>query len=108
LPIRDLKSDDWTLQTLINTYPDSEYLSKAKLAMRIPITYEGGVSGFTQAEADTRIHHLFSPLLGSAGSTVPRGNGALPVDSKSDRDQTEALLAESEFKEFLLKYPDSP
>jgi len=28
--------------------------------------------------------------------------------AKSDRDQTEALQADAEFKEFLLKYPDSP
>src|SRR5579859_7132330 len=39
-----------TLQTLINTYPDSEYLSKAKLAIADSYYKEGGVSGLTQAE----------------------------------------------------------
>ena len=28
--------------------------------------------------------------------------------AKADRDQTEAKVADAEFKEFLLKYPDSP
>jgi outer membrane protein assembly factor BamD len=28
--------------------------------------------------------------------------------AKADRDQTDAIIADAEFKEFLLKYPDSP
>src|SRR3989304_1731595 len=34
-----------TLQTLINTYPDSEYLAKAKLAIADSYYREGGSSG---------------------------------------------------------------
>ena len=41
-----------TLQTLINTYPDSEFLSKSKLAIADSYYNEGGVSGLTQAEAE--------------------------------------------------------
>ena len=33
-----------TLQTLINTYPDSEYLAKAKLSIADSYYAEGGVS----------------------------------------------------------------
>ena len=39
-----------TLQTLINTYPDSEYLAKAKLAIADSYYKEGGTAGLTQAE----------------------------------------------------------
>jgi len=52
-----------TLQTLINTYPDSEYLSKAKLAIADSYYDEGGVSGFTQAEAEYKDSSPFSPRL---------------------------------------------
>ena len=39
-----------TLQTLINTYPDSEYIAKAKLAIADSWYREGGTAGLTQAE----------------------------------------------------------
>src|SRR5271166_4504426 len=37
------------LQTLINTYPDSDYLAKAKLAIADSFYKEGGTSNLTQA-----------------------------------------------------------
>src|ERR1700722_16025971 len=37
------------LQTLINTYPDSEYLAKAKLGVADSYFNEGGESNLTQA-----------------------------------------------------------
>src|SRR6266550_4046936 len=37
------------LQTLLNTYPDSEYLAKAKLAVADSYYKEGGMTGLTQA-----------------------------------------------------------
>src|SRR5882757_8484835 len=39
------------LQTLINTYPDSEYLAKAKLAIADSYFKEGGTANTTQAVA---------------------------------------------------------
>lgn len=38
-----------TLQTLLNAYPDSEFLAKAKLAIADSYYSQGGVSGLTQA-----------------------------------------------------------
>src|SRR5271170_6099272 len=38
-----------SLQTLVNTYPDSEYLAKAKLAVADSYFKEGGTSNMTQA-----------------------------------------------------------
>jgi outer membrane protein assembly factor BamD len=98
-----------TLQTLINTYPDSEYLSKAKLAIADSYYNEGGVSGFTQAESEYKDFITFFPTAPEAPEAQYRvGMAHFRMMAKADRDQTEALLAEVEFKEFLLKYPDSP
>jgi len=98
-----------TLQTLINTYPDSEYLSRAKLSIADSYYSEGGVSGLTQAEAEYKDFITFFPTAPEAPEAQFRvGMAHFRLMAKADRDQTEALLAEAEFKEFLLKYPDSP
>ena len=98
-----------TLQTLINTYPDSEYLSKAKLAIADSYYKEGGVSGLTQAEAEYKDFITFFPTAPEAPEAQYRaGMAHHRLMAKADRDRQEAKLAEGEFKEFLLKYPDSP
>jgi len=98
-----------TLQTLINTYPDSEYLAKAKLAIADSYYKEGGISGLTQAEAEYKDFITFFPTAPEAPEAQFRvGLAHFHLMGKSDRDRQEALLAEAELKEFLLKYPDSP
>jgi outer membrane protein assembly factor BamD len=98
-----------TLQTLINTYPDSEYLSKAKLSIANSYYNEGGISGLTQAEAEYKDFITFFPTAPEAPEAQFRvGMAHYRMMAKADRDQTEALIADAEFKEFLLKYPDSP
>lgn len=97
-----------TLQTLINTYPDSEYLSKAKLSIADSYYSEGGVSGLTQAEAEYKDFITFFPTAPEAPEAQFRaGMAHFRMMAKADRDRTEAKLAEAELKEFLLKYPDS-
>ncbi len=98
-----------TLQTLINTYPDSEYLAKAKLAIADSYYNEGGVSGLTQSEAEYKDFITFFPTAPEAPEAQFRaGMAHYRLMAKADRDRTEAKLAEAEFKEFLLKYPDNP
>jgi outer membrane protein assembly factor BamD len=98
-----------TLQTLINTYPDSEYLAKAKLAIADSYYNQGGVSGLTQAEAEYKDFRTFFPTAPEAPEAQYRiGMAHFRMMAKADRDQTEARLAEAELKEFLLQYPDSP
>jgi outer membrane protein assembly factor BamD len=98
-----------TLQTLINTYPDSEFLSRAKLEIADSYYNEGGVSGLTQAEAEYKDFITFFPTAPEAPEAQFRvGMAHYRLMAKADRDETEARLAEAEFKEFLLKYPDSP
>src|SRR5947209_20000704 len=41
-----------TLQTLINTYPDSEYIARAKLAVADSWYAEGGSTAMQQAEIE--------------------------------------------------------
>ena len=97
-----------TLQTLMNTYPDSEYLAKSKLAIADSYYKEGGVSGLTQAEIEYKDFITFFPTAPEAPEAQFRvGMAHFHLMGKPDRDRQEARLAEAEFKEFLLKYPDS-
>jgi outer membrane protein assembly factor BamD len=98
-----------TLQTLLNAYPDSEYLARAKLAIADSYYQQGGVSGLTQAEAEYKDFITFFPTAPEAPEAQFRaGMAHFKLMGKPDRDLTETRLAEAELKEFLLKYPDSP
>src|SRR5262249_62162488 len=55
-----------TLQTLINTYPDSEYLAKAKLAIGDSFYKEGGSANMTQAIQAYKDFGIFFPFLPEA------------------------------------------
>jgi outer membrane protein assembly factor BamD len=95
-----------TLQTLINTYPDSEYLSKAKLEIADSYYRQGGVSGLTQAEAEYKDFITFFPTAPEAPMAEYRaGMSHFRLMGKEDRDTQEAEQAEAEFKVFLQKYP---
>jgi outer membrane protein assembly factor BamD len=97
-----------TLQTLINTYPDSEYLAKAKLAIADSFYGEGGVSGLTQSVAEYKDFITFFPFLDEAAYAQYRVAMAhYRMMEKPDRDRTQALEAEAEFQTMLLKYPKS-
>ncbi len=97
------------LQSLINTYPDSEYLSQAKLAIANSYYQQGGISGLTEAEAEYKDFITFFPTAPEAPMSQYRaGMCHYRLMGKADRDQTEAQDAAEEFREFLLKFPDSP
>jgi len=98
-----------TLQTLLNTYPDSEYLAKAKLAIANSYYRQGGVAGLTEAEAEYKDFITFFPTAPEAPVAQYRVAMAhFRLMGKPDRDLSQARLAQAEFKEFLLKYSDSP
>ena len=97
-----------TLQTLINTYPDSEFLAKAKLAIAESYYNEGSVAGLTQADAEYKDFITFFPTAPEAPEAQFRvGMAHFRMMARADRDRVEARLAEAELKEFLLKYPDN-
>ena len=97
-----------TLQTLINTYPDSEYLAKAKLAVADSYYKEGGTSGMTQAVAEYQDFITFFPFLDEAAyAQMQIGMTHYRRMEKPDRDRNEALEAEAAFQTYLQKYPSS-
>ena len=98
-----------SLQTLINSYPDSEYLAKAKLAVADSYYKEGGVEGLTQAIAEYKDFETFFPFLPEASyAQMQVGMAHYRMMEKADRDDTQAQFAEQEFQTFLLKYPKDP
>jgi len=97
------------LQTLINTYPDSEYLAKAKLAIADSYYKEGGSANLTQAIAGYKDFIVFFPFLPEAPyAQIQVAMTHYKEMAKPDRDRTEAKAAEEEFQTFLAKYPKDP
>jgi outer membrane protein assembly factor BamD len=98
-----------SLQTLINTYPDSEYLAKAKLAIADSYYKEGGTANFTQAIQAYKDFEIFFPFLPEASyAQIQVANTHYRQLAKPDRDRTEAKAAEEEYQTFLEKYPKDP
>ncbi len=96
-------------QTLINTYPDSEYLAKAKLGVADSFYKEGGTSSLTQAVEEYKNFIVFFPFLDEAAyAQMQVGMAHYKMMEKADRDNSHAEAAEDEFRAFLLKYPQSP
>jgi outer membrane protein assembly factor BamD len=96
-------------QTLINTYPDSEYLAKAKLGVADSFYKEGGTSSLTQAIEEYKNFIVFFPFLDEAAyAQMQVGMAHYKLMEKADRDNSHAEAAEDEFRAFLMKYPQSP
>jgi len=98
-----------TLQTLMNTYPESEYLAKAKLAIADSYYKEGGASGMLQSVAEYQDFITFFPFLDEAAyAQMQIGMAHYRRMEKPDRDRTEAMAAENAFQVLLQKYQDGP
>ena len=98
-----------SLQTLINTYPDSEYLAKAKLAIADSYYKEGGSANMTQAIQSYKDFEIFFPFLPEASyAQIQVANTHYKEMAKPDRDRSEAKMAEEEYQTFLEKYPKDP
>ena len=97
------------LQTLINTYPDSEYLAKAKLGIADSYYKEGGTANMAQAIQGYKDFIVFFPFLPEAAyAQLQVANAHYQQMAKPDRDRSEAKAAEDEFQTFLSKYPKDP
>jgi outer membrane protein assembly factor BamD len=96
-------------QTLINTYPDSEYLAKAKLGVADSFYGQGGASNLAQAVEEYKNFIVFFPFLDEAAyAQMQVGMAHYRMIEKADRDNSQAEDADQEFRTFLLKYPQSP
>src|ERR1700694_6007851 len=97
-----------TLNTLIDTYDQSEYLAKAKLAIADSWYREGGAHGLAQAEAEYKDFILFYPMMPeSAESQMKICQIHSRQMDKPDRDITQAARAEDECRTLLVQFPNS-
>lgn len=97
-----------TLQTLINTYPDSEYIARAKLAVADSWYAEGGSTAMQQAESEYKDFRTFFPNMPEAAEAQLKvANIHYQEMEKPDRDYTHAMRAEEEYRALLQEYPDS-
>jgi outer membrane protein assembly factor BamD len=96
------------LQTLLNTYPDSQYLMKAKLAVADSWFREGGTAALTQAEQEYKDFQTFFPNAPEAAEAQMRvGDIYFREMDKPDRDYAKAQHAEEEYRLMLQQYPES-
>jgi len=96
------------LNALINTYPETEYLAKAKLAIADSFFKEGGTGNLAQAALQYKdFITFFSTLPEAAYAQMQVAMIHYRQLTKPDRDRTEAELCEQEFQAFLTTYPDS-
>ena len=97
-----------TLQTLINTYPDSEYIARAKLAVADSWYAEGGGTALAQAEIEYKDFETFFPNMPEAAEAQLKiANIHYQQMEKPDRDYTHAVRAEEEYRQLILQYPDN-
>src|SRR3954469_24395324 len=113
--MESMKRNRWdqarlVLQTLINTYPDSEYIARAKLAVGDSWYAEGSSTALAQAENEYRDFETFFPNMVNEASEAQMkiANIHYRQMEKPDRDYTHAKRAEEEYRYMLTQYPDSP
>jgi outer membrane protein assembly factor BamD len=97
------------LQTMLNTYPDSEYRMRAKLAVGDSWFKEGGTAALTQAEAEYKDFITFFPNAPEAAEAQMKvGDIYYQQMEKPDRDFNNAENAEHEYRTMINMFPDSP
>jgi len=97
------------LQTLLNTYPDSQYMMRAKLAVADSWYKEGGTAALTQAEQEYKDFITFFPNAPEAAEAQMRvGDIYFRQMDKPDRDYTNTTHSEEEYRLMLQQFPDSP
>ena len=96
------------LQTLLNTYPDSQYQMKAKLAIADSWYKEGGTAALTQAEQEYKDFITFFPNAPEAAEAQMRvGDIYFRQMDKPDRDYAKCTHAEEEYRLMLQQFPES-
>src|SRR5690242_16744975 len=97
-----------TLQTLINTYPDSEFIARAKLSVADSWYAEGGGTALAQAEIEYKDFETFFPNMPEAAEAQLKiANIHYQQMEKPDRDYTHAARAEEEYRQLIMQFPDS-
>jgi outer membrane protein assembly factor BamD len=96
------------LQTLLNTYPESEYRMRAKLSVGDTWFKEGGSAALTQAEAEYEDFITFFPNAPEAAEAQMKvADIYYQQMEKPDRDFTNAQQAEEQYRKMINMFPDS-
>jgi outer membrane protein assembly factor BamD len=96
------------LQTMLNTYPESEYRMRAKLAVGDSWFKEGGTAALTQAEAEYKDFITFFPNAPEAAEAQMKvADIYYQQMEKPDRDFNNAQRAEQEYRNMINTFPDS-
>lgn len=96
------------LQTLLNTYPESEYQMRAKLAIGDSWLKEGGTAALTQAESEFKDFITFFPNQPEAAEAQMKVADIYYMQmEKPDRDFNNTLKAEQEYRQMIQQFPDS-
>ena len=96
------------LQTMLNTYPDSEYRMRAKLAMGDSWFKEGGTAALIQAETEYKDFITFFPQAPEAAEAQMKvADIYYQQMEKPDRDYTNVQRAEQEYRNMINSFPDS-
>ena len=96
------------LQTLLNTYPDSEYQMRAKLAIGDTWFKEGGAASMEQAESEYKDFITFFPNQPEAAEAQMKvADIYFKQMENPDRDPTKAIRAQEEYRQMILQFPDS-
>ena len=97
------------LQTLMNTYPESEYQMRAKLAVGDTWYKEGGTAAMAQAEQEFKDFITFFPNTPEAAEAQMKvGDIYFAQMDKPDRDPQNTEHAEDEYRQMIQQFPDSP
>jgi len=97
-----------TMQTLIATYPDSEFIARAKLALADSWYAEGGSAGLAQAKQEYQDFQTFFPNMPEAAEAQLKiANIDFGQMEKPDRDFTHAVQAEQEYRQVIQQYPEN-
>ncbi len=97
------------LQTLLNTYPDSEYQMRAKLTVGDTWYREGGSAAMAQAEQEYKDFETFFPNTPEAAEAQMKvGDIYFAQMEKPDRDPQNVMHAEQEYRQMIQQFPDSP
>jgi len=96
------------LQTMLNTYPESEYRMRAKLAVGDSWFKEGGSAALTQAESEYHDFITFFPNAPEAAEAQMKvADIYYSQMEKPDRDFKNAFQAEVEYRNMINQFPDS-
>src|SRR6201989_1195767 len=96
------------LQTMLNTYPDSEYKMRANLAVGDSWFKEGGTAALTQAEAEYKDFITFFPNSPEAAEAQMKvADIFYETMEQPDRDPKNAQQAEQEYRNMIQQFPDS-